>query len=37
MWAKIGAVVVALAGVGLGIYVESVIYDFPNPYEQVAP
>ena len=37
MWAKIAAVVVALAGVGLGIYVESVIYDFPNPYGQVAP
>jgi hypothetical protein len=35
-WAKIVAVIVALAGVGMGIYVESVIYDFPNPYETVS-
>ena|SRR5688572_32958136 len=36
MWAKVAAVVVALAGVGLGIYVESMVYDFPNPYETVS-
>jgi hypothetical protein len=35
-WAKIVALVVGLAGVGLGVYVESVIYDFPNPYETVS-
>jgi hypothetical protein len=36
-WCKIAAVVIGLAGVGLGIYVESILYDFPNPYETVTP